>query len=137
MQKLRIGFGIALALTLAIGLAALAPAATKKLEGKIKGDSDSKVTAKVVIKDRDPVRVNDFKIRKLDFDCGGGGTLQGTVEGPEQMIVLANDSFESKGNGITVKGKVKRQGRKIGGTVEAELKFEGKRCEAKDEFKAG
>lgn len=136
MQKLRIGFGIALAAALVVGLAAVAPAATNKLEGKIKGEPGTKVTARIVIEDRTPVRVDDFKVRKIDFRCSDGAVLQGTIEGPSEIRVDNDRTFESEGNGIEIEGKVKRKGRKISGKVEGELKYQGSRCEAEGRFKA-
>lgn len=134
MNRLRIGSAIALVAV--VGIAGGAAAATNKLEGKIKGDSDSKVDAKVLIEDRAPTRVLDLRFRKVDFDCGGGVVLQGSVDAPDRVPVKKNGNFETKNNDIEIDGTVKLKGRKIVGTVEAELKFNGDRCQAKGEFKA-
>jgi hypothetical protein len=134
MDRLRTGAAIALAA--AAGVAGVAVAATNGLEGKIKGDSDSKVTAKVLIEDRVPTRVLDLKLRKVDFDCGGGRILQGSIEAPDRVPVRKNGNFETESKDIDVKGTVKLKGRKIVGSFEAEVDFEGDSCDAKGEFKA-
>lgn len=134
MNRVRIGTGIALAL--AIGMAAVAPAATNELEGKIKGDDDSKVSARVVIEDRAPVRVHDLRFRKVDFDCDGGGMLEGSVDAPDRVPVRKNGNFESKSKDIEIKGEVRLRGRKIVGKLDAELQFDGSRCVAQGSFKA-
>ena len=134
MNRVRIGTGIALAL--AIGMTAVASAAINKVEGKVKGDDDSKVSARVVIDDGAPRRVNDLKFRKVDFACGGGQVLQGSVDAPDTVPVGKNGNFETKNKDIEIKGTVKLKGEKIVGDVEAELKFNGDRCKADGEFKA-
>lgn len=136
MDRVRIGIGAALALALAIGVAAVAPAATKDLDGKVRGDDDSKVSARVLIEDRVPVRVNDLSFRKVDFRCQSGQTLEGSVDAPETVPVRKNGNFESSDEKIEITGEVRLRGRKIVGKLEAELEFGGDRCKAKGEFKA-
>jgi hypothetical protein len=120
MDRLRTGAAIALAA--AAGVAGVAVAATNGLEGKIE--------------DRDPTRVLDLKLRKVDFDCGGGRILQGSIEAPDRVPVRKNGNFETESKDIDVKGTVKLKGRKIVGSFEAEVDFEGDSCDAKGEFKA-
>lgn len=132
----RLKLGIALTLALTIGVAATAPAATEKLKGEIEGDSDAKVTAKVVIEDGAPVRVEGLAFRNVDFKCESGQTLQGTVEAPSLLPVRKNGNFETRNSDVEIDGKVKLKGRKIVGELKAELKFSGERCVTKGKFKA-
>ena len=134
MNRLRIGSSTALVAMLVIVSAATAR--TNGVEGKIEGDSNSKVTAKILIEDRVPTRVLDLRFRKVDFDCASGAMLEGSVEAPDRVPVKKNGNFETRNEDIEIAGTVKLKGRKIVGKVEAELKFNGDPCKAKGSFKA-
>lgn len=134
MRKLTLGL-MAVALV-ALAAPALAPAGTNKLTGKIKGDADSKVKAKVVVEDRVPVRVEGLKFRKVDFRCPSGQILRGSVDASSVLRVQKNGKFVSESRDIEIDGRVKRRGRKIVGDLTAKLDFDGERCVAKGQFKA-
>src|SRR5690242_9589006 len=55
-----------------------AMAATNRLSGKVKGDSNSRVSLKIVVKKRHgvrrPVAVKPFKFSKVDYICPDSGT---------------------------------------------------------------
>jgi hypothetical protein len=107
---------------------------TNRLKGKVKGDGNSRVSLKLVVKRvhgrRRPVRVRSFKFSKVDYICPDSGTTgqkggsfkSGKVKliGPKghRSYGFELDKTTSDGINIAVTGTVNRRGTKVKGSIE-------------------
>jgi hypothetical protein len=147
---------LALAAILSLALSATAFAAAKDLTGKVKGDSNSKVTV-TVFKDKKgkPLNVVSIKFSNLDYQCDGGagvfaGEKSGTLKrgGGRYNLNKGTGSDGKKtyftGGGRTIGGvpytfdlKVNLKGTKATGAISANFKGpQGTRCELTSGFSA-
>jgi hypothetical protein len=115
-------------------LAGAAFAKTNRLRGKVKGDGNSRVSLKVVLKRRHGVRrptaVKPFKFSKVDYVCPDSGTSgeesgsfrSGKVRlfGPRghRSYGFQLDKTTADGINIAVTGTVNKRGTKVKGSIE-------------------
>src|SRR5436190_8808535 len=114
--------------------AATALAATNRLRGRVKGDANSRVSLKVVVKKRHGVRrptaVKPFKFSKVDYTCPDSGThgekggsfKSGKVRliGPRghRSYGFELDRTTSDGINIAATGTVNKRGTRVKGSIE-------------------
>jgi len=129
--KLRLFSLVALVTLLCAGVAV---GKTNRLKGRVKGDGNSRVALKVVVKRRHgklrPVAVRRFKFAKVDYVCPDSGTTgekggsfrSGKVRliGPRghRSYGFELDNTTVDGISIAVTGTVNRRGTRAKGTIE-------------------
>jgi len=130
-MKLRLLCLVAVVTLLFAGVAA---AGTHRLRGKVKGDANSRVSLKVIVKrkngKRRPTRVKSVRFSKVDFICPDSGTTgekggsfkSGKVRliGPRghRSYGFELDKTTSDGINISVTGTVNRRGTRVRGSIE-------------------
>jgi hypothetical protein len=125
---------LALAAMATLLFAGVAVAKTNRLKGKVKGDGNSRVSLKVVVKRRHgkrrPTAVKPFKFAKVDYVCPDSGTRgeksgsfrSGRVRliGPRghRSYGFQLDKTTADGVNIAVTGTVNKRGTRAKGSIE-------------------
>jgi len=113
--------GIAFIAAVAVSTGAVATAAQRTYEGKIRGDDKAEVQLKVKVKRKGGMVVKRFTVRSFPLECQGGirGRLQrASVSGSApvnrkgRFTLAADNEMQS----LTVRGRIKKG--KASGTVE-------------------
>lgn len=88
--------------------AAAAPAEERKLVGAIKGDPDSKVQIVIKRVGGAPFRVQEFKLKQVDFTCFGStpdGELTDSVKGRMEINKTTNPFDPAKRTNVYFSGR--------------------------------
>ena len=131
---------LALAGILAVCLAfpAMALAKSIKLTGGVVKDPDSKISLKVVKKNGKVTALDDFKLRGLDFRCGGKTYEDfGKIEILDRIPVNDRGTFKARlpnvdnpKEKLRISGRVKKNGKVVSGNVKTnQLTISGKDCD--------
>jgi hypothetical protein len=117
---------LALAAVVLVALAFPAIAAAKKIavSGGVVMDPDSRVSAKVTVKDGDVKKISGFRASGIDIRCNGqtfedfGFTVTGSIPVNAQnsfRVRLPNN--EDPTEKLRVSGKVKKNGKRVSGNI--------------------
>lgn len=120
MKKL----ALAAVVLVALAFPAIAAAKSIKVSGGVVKDPDSSVSAKVVVKDGDPVKLKGFKASGIDIRCNGqvfedfGFAVTGAIPVNSKgsyKVRLPNTQDSSEK--LRVSGKVKKDGKNVSGNI--------------------